>query len=105
MNAASTVSKVGKWMAFFGWSDEGRPGSHKIDVTCKVVAHHGDSTWIADVEDACARIERQAIRDELEERDRSGVRFNEPASRPQSDPEPLPTIEDVRGIIKGYDPW
>lgn len=31
--------------------------------------------------------------------------FGLPESRPQNDPEPLPTFEDVRGIIKGYDPW
>jgi hypothetical protein len=69
-DAVNTIQKVWRWMSFLGWSEEGRPGSRKTDGAGKIVAHHGDITWVSDVEDACARIERQAIRDELEKRER-----------------------------------
>lgn len=62
------LSEVQSWMAFFGWTDRGNPGSVKHDAYGKTIAEHGDITWIADVEDACARVERAKIIAEVERR-------------------------------------
>jgi hypothetical protein len=57
-------------MAFMGWKGEAARGfSHKEDVDGNVIARAHDATWIADVEEATRRVERQAIIHELERRE------------------------------------
>lgn len=65
----SVLTDIQKWMTFFGWSNGGNPGSAKRDTEGNIIARHGDATWIADVEEACASAERAAARLELERRD------------------------------------
>jgi hypothetical protein len=63
-----TLKEVKSWMNWWGWTDGGAPGSVKKDADGKVVAHHGDATWIDDVQEACDASQRQAARDEIERR-------------------------------------
>jgi hypothetical protein len=63
---------VKSWMAFYGWTDGGSPGAVKRDADGKEIARHGDAIWIADVEEACAAIEREQIKAEIERRERLG---------------------------------
>jgi hypothetical protein len=51
---------VKSWMSFIGWTDGGSPGSVKRDANNKVVAHHGDATWIEDVQDCADRVAERA---------------------------------------------
>jgi hypothetical protein len=64
---------VKSWMAFYGWTDGGSPGAVKRDADGKEIAKHGDATWIEDVDKACAVIERERIKVEIERRERLGV--------------------------------
>jgi len=64
----SILDDVKKWMNFFGWTDGGQPGSVKKNDVGKIIAHHGDATWIEDVQDAIDRKERANARAELERR-------------------------------------
>lgn len=66
----STVDKVASWMRSFGWPQGGWPGDFKRDANGAVIAAAGDNTWINDMEEACAKVERDAIIAELERRDR-----------------------------------
>lgn len=54
----SVLDNVKSYMEFWGWENGGNPGSVKIDAAGKVIALHGDATWIADVEKACATLDR-----------------------------------------------
>lgn len=65
----SVLKEVKSWMQFWGWTDGGNPHSVKHDADGKVIAKHGDATWIRDVQDACERISRAEIRAELERRE------------------------------------
>ena len=60
-----TLREVKSYMNFWGWTDQGNPGSVKKDVDGKVIAHHGDATWISDVDRACDIIKRLADRASL----------------------------------------
>lgn len=64
------LADVKSWMNFFGWNEGGGPGSVKRDANSQVIAHHGDPTWISDVETCIERIERERIIAEIERRDR-----------------------------------
>lgn len=59
------LDNVKSWMSFMGWRDGGGPGSVKKDADDKVIAYHGDATWIADVQDCCDKAEREAAREEI----------------------------------------
>ena len=69
----STLAEVKSWMQFYGWRDGGGPGSVKLAYGGSVVAKHGDAQWVKDVEEACAAIEREAARREIERREREGA--------------------------------
>lgn len=56
------LREVKSYMEFWGWTNGGGPGAMKFDVDNKIIAHHGDATWIADVENACNTISRLADR-------------------------------------------
>lgn len=55
MNALADVKS---YLSFWGWTDDGNPGSVKIDADQKVIARHGDAEWIADVDKALATLDR-----------------------------------------------
>lgn len=55
MNALRDVKS---YMEFWGWSNGGGPGSMKMDDDGVIVAKHGDAVWVANVEEACAILER-----------------------------------------------
>jgi hypothetical protein len=56
-------------MAFIGWKGDPMLGfSHKEDVNGNVIAGHHDATWIKDVEEETARIERLALIEEIQRR-------------------------------------
>ena len=55
-------------MSSLGWEKGGDPGSAKLDSDGNVVACYGGATWINDVHDCLDRIERAAVRAELERR-------------------------------------
>lgn len=64
-----TLQAIMQDMAFMGWKGDPATGfSHKEDVNGKTIARHHDATWIADVEEASARVERLAAIRELERR-------------------------------------
>lgn len=63
-----TLREVKSWMNWWGWTDGGNPGSVKKDADGKIIAHHGDMTWIDDVQEACDTIERLAVREEIDRR-------------------------------------
>lgn len=67
MDCAATLNRVKSWMRSFGWSNDGGPGSVKR-IEGSPCAYHGDATWIADMEEACRRAERDAIVEEIERR-------------------------------------
>jgi len=52
-----SLDEVKSYMEFWGWKNGGNPGSVKME-DGRVVATHGDATWIADVESACATLKR-----------------------------------------------
>lgn len=54
----SALNDVKGYMDFWGWSDGGNPGSKKTDEAGRVIAKHGDATWIADVQKACDTLGR-----------------------------------------------
>jgi hypothetical protein len=54
----NTLSEVKSYMEWWGWTHGGEPGSVKRDASGEVTARHGDAQWIADVEKACATLER-----------------------------------------------
>ncbi len=56
------LDDVKSYMEFWGWSNGGEPGSVKRDADGQVIARHGGAQWIADVERACATLERLASR-------------------------------------------
>lgn len=60
-----TLKEIRSWMNFMGWSDGGNPGSFKRNADGSIVARHGDTTWINDVQDACDRTEREAAKAEV----------------------------------------
>ena len=53
-----TLREVKSYMQFWGWTNSGNPGSEKRDIHGKVIAYHGDATWIDDVQRACDTIDR-----------------------------------------------
>lgn len=53
-----TLTEVKSYMQWWGWTNGGNPGSVKQDLNGKTIAHHGDMTWIEDVEKACDTIKR-----------------------------------------------
>jgi hypothetical protein len=65
----SKLADVQKWMTFLGWSQGGAPGAVKTQYGGTVIARYGDADWIKDVEEACAKSERQAVRSEIERRE------------------------------------
>jgi hypothetical protein len=54
----NVLKEVKSYMRWFGWEHGGDPQSVKRDVAGRVIARHGDATWVADVEKACAVIDR-----------------------------------------------
>lgn len=63
------LSEVKRDMAFMGWKGDPDTGfSHKADVDGNVIARKHDAIWVADVEEATARVERQALLQEIERR-------------------------------------
>jgi hypothetical protein len=56
------LDDVKDYMDFWGWESGGGPGSVKRDVEGKVIAAHGDRTWIADVDRACQTLQRLVAR-------------------------------------------
>jgi hypothetical protein len=63
------LSEIMRDMAFMGWKGEAARGfSHKEDAGGNIIARAHDATWIADVEEATARVERMAVLRELERR-------------------------------------
>jgi hypothetical protein len=67
------LDDVKSWMTWMGWTDGGGPGSQKLDADGQPQARHGDAIWIADVQEACAKAERENIKAEIERRDREQV--------------------------------
>ena len=64
-----TLTLIQRDMAFMGWKGDAAKGfDHKVDVNGNVIARHHDETWLADFEEASARVERQLAREELERR-------------------------------------
>lgn len=63
-DAADCLRDVKSWMTFLGWSNGGNPGSTKLSGGGKIVAVHGDATWIRDCDVAIDHIgkERDAAR-------------------------------------------
>lgn len=57
-----TLREVKSYMEFWGWTNGGNPGSVKHGVDGKIIACHGDMTWIEDVQKACDTIKRIADR-------------------------------------------
>lgn len=57
-----TLREVKSYMSFWGWTNDGNPGSIKKDVDGKTIAHYGDPAWIEDVDKACDTIKRLADR-------------------------------------------
>lgn len=53
----SALDEVKSYMEWYGWKNGGNPGSVKM-VEGKVVATHGDATWIEDVDKACQTLQR-----------------------------------------------
>ncbi len=69
-----TLSEIQRDMAFMGWKGEAATGfSHKEDVHGNLVARKHDATWIADMEEASARVERLQIIREIERRQSSRI--------------------------------
>lgn len=58
----SAIKEVKGYMSFWGWTNQGGPGAMKFDADNKIIAHHGDAMWVADVEKASATIARIADR-------------------------------------------
>lgn len=46
------LPQVKTWMEWWGWTNGGAPGSVRLDAERRVIAHHGDSAWQADIERA-----------------------------------------------------
>lgn len=65
-DSADCLREVKSWMTFLGWENGGNPGSVKKSGDGKVVATHGDATWIRDCDTAVDHI--------LKEREREGAR-------------------------------
>jgi hypothetical protein len=67
MNALQDVKG---WMSWWGWTNDGEPGSVKKDADGNVIGRHGDPLWQRDVEYACyksqKRHDEQALIDEIE---------------------------------------
>lgn len=61
-NPPGILREVKEYMEFWGWTNGGGPGAVKFGVMNKILAYHGDATWIADVEKASATIGRLADR-------------------------------------------
>lgn len=59
------LDEIKRWMKFIGWTDGGNPGSVKKDADGEIVAHHGDATWVEDVQDCCRKAEAEAAKAEL----------------------------------------
>lgn len=53
---------VKSYMEFWGWTNGGGPGSVKLGLLNKILAHHGDAVWIEDVDKATKTIARLADR-------------------------------------------
>lgn len=64
-----TLREVKSYMEFWGWTNGGNPGSLKQEHG-KTIAHHGDQTWVADVEKACDTLKRLADRASVTNGDR-----------------------------------
>lgn len=65
----SALDEIMRDMAFIGWKGEAAIGfSHKEDVNGYVIARSHDATWIADVEECAARVERLALIQEIDRR-------------------------------------
>jgi len=62
--SADCLREVKSWMTFLGWENGGNPGSVKKSGDGKVVATHGDATWIMDCDVALDHMtkEREAAR-------------------------------------------
>ena len=63
------LDDVKRWMKFMGWTNDGGPGAVKLAYGGTVIARHGDKMWTEDVEEACAKAERQHIIAEIERRE------------------------------------
>lgn len=59
----SRIEETKRWMSWWGWTEDGAPGSVKLMHDGLEVAKHGDATWQADVERALelVRKERAAL--------------------------------------------
>lgn len=67
---ADQLRDIQRYMAFIGWKGDAPTGfSHKEDVNGNIIARAHDATWIADVEEATAHVERIAIIHEIERRE------------------------------------
>lgn len=54
-----TLSQVKRWMTFFGWTNEGGPGSVKRDADDRIVARFQDATWCVDLDEAQRHADRE----------------------------------------------
>lgn len=59
---SANLREIKSYMTFWGWTNSGGPGAMKFDADDKIIAHHGDATWVADVEKASTTIARLAER-------------------------------------------
>jgi len=57
------LARVKRWMTFYGWTNEGGPGSVKRDAGDRLVAVHKDATWCADVDEAQRASDREYARE------------------------------------------
>jgi hypothetical protein len=71
-NPPATLREVKSWMSFWGWTNDGGPGAMKFDADNKIIAYHGDAMWVADVEEASAKIDRLAAASRGKGRGRAG---------------------------------
>ena len=64
------LDRVKSWMSFFGWTNEGGPGSVLRTGDGTLVAVHGSAKWERDVMSACVKDERdrdnEMLIDEIE---------------------------------------
>lgn len=58
-NPAGNLRDVKSVMNSLGWTNNGGPGSVKLDSKGRMVASHGDKVWEEDVERATTAVARQ----------------------------------------------
>lgn len=71
------LDRVKAWMSFFGWTNDGGPGSVLLGANGELVAVYGSAKWERDVMAACLRDERDQLDERLIDEITDGIRSHE----------------------------